>query len=76
MSIVTIKVKRQQSEENIVLKVMVRNSEKSWEFILFPLPLPFSFLTHTSIKVYKTRSASASRSDLSPRRTTATHPFT
>lgn len=59
MSIVTIKVKRQQSEENIVLKVMVRNSEKSWEFILFPLPLPlpFSFLTHTSIKVYKNRSS-------------------
>ena len=66
MSRVTIKVKRQKSEENIALKVMVRNSEKSWEFILFPLPLPLSLLTHTSIKVYKNRNASASRSDLSP----------
>lgn len=68
MSRVTIKVKRQKSEENIALKVVVRNSKKSWEFILFPLPLPlpFSLLTHTSIRVYKNRSASASRSDLSP----------
>lgn len=46
MSRVTIKAKRQKSEENIALKVMERNSEKSWEFILFPSPsLSLSLLT-------------------------------
>lgn len=46
MSRVTIKVKRQKSEEDIALKVMVRNSEKSWEFILSPSPsLSLSSLT-------------------------------